>query len=52
LEYAVNVCTGDKYGAGTDSNVFVIIYGENGDSGEINYKGRNNCQVSRPVDKL
>uniref|UniRef100_H2ZAW6 PLAT domain-containing protein n=1 Tax=Ciona savignyi TaxID=51511 RepID=H2ZAW6_CIOSA len=34
LEYTVDVYTGDKYGAGTDSNVFLTLYGENGDSGE------------------
>lgn len=33
LEYNVNVFTGDKSGAGTDSNVFVILYGQKGDSG-------------------
>uniref|UniRef100_H2ZAW7 PLAT domain-containing protein n=1 Tax=Ciona savignyi TaxID=51511 RepID=H2ZAW7_CIOSA len=33
-EYTVDVYTGDKYGAGTDSNVFLTLYGENGDSGE------------------
>lgn len=26
--------TGDKRGAGTDANVYVILFGENGDSGE------------------
>ncbi len=29
----VHVFTGDKAGAGTDANVFLTIYGENGDSG-------------------
>ena len=32
--YRVLVFTGDVSGAGTDSNVFLTIYGENGDSGE------------------
>lgn len=30
----MTVCTGDKFGAGTNANVFIIIYGENGDTGK------------------
>jgi hypothetical protein len=33
--YKIKVETGDKRGAGTDANVFVTLFGENGDSGEI-----------------
>ncbi|XP_077976546.1 lipoxygenase homology domain-containing protein 1-like isoform X1 [Styela clava] len=33
-EYTVHVFTGDKLGAGTDADVFMILYGENGDTGE------------------
>jgi len=36
--YKVNVKTGDVIGAGTDANVFMIIFGENGDSGELALK--------------
>lgn len=36
--YKVNVTTGDVLKAGTDANVFLIIFGENGDSGEIALK--------------
>ncbi|XP_071394579.1 lipoxygenase homology domain-containing protein 1 [Centroberyx affinis] len=32
--YEVNVFTGDMLGAGTDANVYINIYGENGDTGE------------------
>ncbi|MCJ8735061.1 hypothetical protein PDJAM_G00242560 [Pangasius djambal] len=32
--YEVSVRTGDMYGAGTDANVFLTIYGELGDTGE------------------
>lgn len=32
--YSVTVTTGDVYGAGTDANVFITIYGDMGDSGE------------------
>ena len=33
-KYTVNVYTGDVRGAGTDANVFINIYGSQGDSGE------------------
>uniref|UniRef100_A0A3B4CPZ4 PLAT domain-containing protein n=1 Tax=Pygocentrus nattereri TaxID=42514 RepID=A0A3B4CPZ4_PYGNA len=32
--YSVAVTTGDVYGAGTDANVFITIYGDMGDTGE------------------
>ncbi|KAL3842214.1 hypothetical protein ACJMK2_020253, partial [Sinanodonta woodiana] len=38
LEYIVKVCTGKTSGAGTDANVFIQIYGENGDTGERQLK--------------
>lgn len=34
LEYAIEVYTSDIVGAGTDAKVHIIIYGENGDTGE------------------
>ena len=36
--YTVNVVTGDKRGGGTDANVFMIIFGDNGNSGELALK--------------
>ena len=36
--YKVDVITGDLNGSGTDANVFLIIFGEYGDSGEIALK--------------
>ena len=33
-KYTINVKTGDVSGAGTDANVFLIVYGDLGDSGE------------------
>ena len=33
-QYHVHVFTGDVFKAGTDANIFVTLYGENGDSGE------------------
>uniref|UniRef100_A0A8C1KV82 Lipoxygenase homology domains 1a n=1 Tax=Cyprinus carpio TaxID=7962 RepID=A0A8C1KV82_CYPCA len=32
--YTVTVTTGDVYGAGTDANVFITLYGDMGDAGE------------------
>uniref|UniRef100_A0A9J8ARP5 Lipoxygenase homology domains 1a n=1 Tax=Cyprinus carpio carpio TaxID=630221 RepID=A0A9J8ARP5_CYPCA len=32
--YTVAVTTGDVYGAGTDANVFITLYGDMGDTGE------------------
>ncbi|KAG8456825.1 hypothetical protein GDO86_002563 [Hymenochirus boettgeri] len=32
--YSISVFTGDIYGAGTDANVFITIYGDLGDTGE------------------
>ena len=34
MTYEVHVFTGDKSGAGTDANVFLIIYGQHDDSGK------------------
>jgi len=36
--YKIIVKTSDERGAGTDANVFVTLFGENGDSGEIHLK--------------
>ncbi|XP_050409617.1 lipoxygenase homology domain-containing protein 1 [Patella vulgata] len=41
VEYIVKVYTGDVSGAGTDANIFVNLYGENGDSGERQMKDSN-----------
>ena len=34
LDYTVDIYTGDVFGAGTNANVFVTLFGELGDSGE------------------
>lgn len=39
-EYKVQVTTGLKDGAGTDANVFITIYGSNGESMEKKLKGK------------
>ena len=36
--YVVRVHTGDEWGAGTDANIFLNLYGENGDTGERELK--------------
>lgn len=37
--YQVSIKTGDKVGAGTDSNIFMTIYGQKGQTGEIRLNG-------------
>lgn len=43
VKYEIIVITGDEKGAGTDANVFVTVYGSNGDSGrrQLRQKFRN-----------
>ena len=36
--YKITVKTSDLRGAGTDANVYVVIFGENGDSGQLHLK--------------
>lgn len=33
--YEVSVATGDVRGAGTNANVYIIMYGEEGDTGKL-----------------
>ncbi|XP_071988971.1 lipoxygenase homology domain-containing protein 1 isoform X1 [Engystomops pustulosus] len=40
--YIIQVKTSDCSGAGTDANVFLVIFGENGDSGTLALKQSNN----------
>ncbi|KAE8636810.1 hypothetical protein XENTR_v10003144 [Xenopus tropicalis] len=40
--YIIQVKTSDVSGAGTDANVFLIIFGENGDTGTLALKQSNN----------
>ncbi|KAL8614278.1 hypothetical protein ACOMHN_007616 [Nucella lapillus] len=42
VDYTVHVMTGDEFGAGTDSNVLITLYGEKGDTGERQLKESNN----------
>ena len=41
-DYTVSTFTGDKWGAGTDANVLIVLFGENGDSGEIQLDNSGN----------
>lgn len=34
VKYEIIVFTGDKFGAGTNANVFITLYGENGNTGK------------------
>ena len=40
--YEVHVFTGTMFGAGTDANVYVNVYGEIGDTGERRLRKGNN----------
>jgi lipoxygenase homology domain-containing protein 1 len=42
VKYRVTVRTGDKRGAGTDANVFVILHGPDGDTGKRNLESAGN----------
>jgi hypothetical protein len=42
VKYRVTVHTGDKRGAGTDANVFIILHGEKGDSGKRKLESSGN----------
>jgi hypothetical protein len=53
-DYRVDVYTGDKYGAGTDSNIFLTIHGERGQTKECRLNGhiRGNAFESGNIDSL
>ena len=49
IRYDIAVKTGDVRSSGADANVFIIIYGEKGDTGELSkaqYCTMNLCQKS------
>ena len=41
-QYRITVFTGKKRGAGTDADVFITLYGEEGDSGAIMLNSKKN----------
>lgn len=42
MPYEVKVFTGNKSGAGTDANIYLTIYGINGDSGDRELRKSDN----------
>ena len=42
--YHVSVKTADKFGAGTDANVHLKIFGEKGDTGELAVRSSDNVK--------
>lgn len=42
VKYKISVRTGDRRGAGTDANVFIIVHGEKGDTGKRVLEGSGN----------
>jgi hypothetical protein len=48
VRYKVAVTTGDRRGAGTDANVFIVVYGKNGQTKEIKLDNpQNNFERSK-----
>ena len=45
-KYELTTFTGNRFGAGTDSNVFVILYGDNGNTGRkiLEHNGANDFE--------
>ena len=41
-QYPVHIYTGDKWGAGTDANVLITIFGEEGESDETKLDNSSN----------
>lgn len=41
-KYKISVYTGNKRGAGTDADVYLTVFGENGDSGEKKLDSKKN----------
>ncbi|XP_036363166.1 lipoxygenase homology domain-containing protein 1-like isoform X1 [Octopus sinensis] len=53
VEYTVKVVTGDVFGAGTDANVFLTIYGDHGDTSERNLsKSQNMNKFERSQEDI
>ena len=52
LPYEVTVTTGDVLNAGTDADVFLQLYGEDGKSQEIKLRNRTDNFERKAVDKF
>eukprot|EP01123_Difflugia_compressa_P005057 TRINITY_DN1661_c0_g1_i1.p1 TRINITY_DN1661_c0_g1~~TRINITY_DN1661_c0_g1_i1.p1 ORF type:complete len:960 (-),score=248.52 TRINITY_DN1661_c0_g1_i1:25-2904(-) len=50
VKYQIDVTTGDRRGAGTDANVFIVLYGTAGDSGKKILDGPGNNFERKQTD--
>ena len=51
-QYEIVVLTGDRYGAGTNSNVTMQLYGEKGDTGRLPLNNSYHFYLSKKFRKL
>ena len=52
IPYEITVWTGELSGAGTDANVFLQMYGENGKSEEYHLRNRTDNFEQGQMDKF
>jgi len=52
VPYKISVTTGDVRGAGTDANVFIVMYGDQGDSGKRVLDGPGNLFERKQTDEF
>ena len=52
VPYEVTVYTGDVRGAGTNANVFLVMYGENGKSDRFDLRNKSDNFERAQVDKF
>ena len=52
IPYEVTVYTGDMRGAGTNANVFLVMYGENGKSDRFDLRNKSDNFERAQVDKF
>ena len=52
VDYKVKVITGDRWGAGTDANVYITVYGNKGDSGKRLLSNTGNCFERKQEDNF
>ena len=52
LPYEVTVVTGNEFNAGTDADVFLQLYGEDGKSQEMKLRNRTDNFERNAVDKF
>ena len=52
IPYEVTVYTGDVRGAGTNANVFLVMYGENGKTDRFDLRNKSDNFERAQVDKF